>query len=96
LGRVIAVISGKDGVGKTTIAATLSSCFATLGKKTLCLYFGTGSHHMKFALGITDSVYAGEIDVLSGLGGVVKASTRHSGIRNCMYCHCLTIRNRIS
>jgi len=82
MGRVIAVISGKDGVGKTTVAATLSSALATLNKKTLCLYFGTGSHHMKFALGITDSVYAGNIDLLSGHGGVTKACTKHSGIPN--------------
>ena len=82
MGRVIAVISGKDGVGKTTVAATLSSCFATLNKKTLCLYFGTGSHHMKFALGITDSVYAGSIDVLKEQGGVMKACTKHSGTPN--------------
>ena len=82
MGRIIAIISGKDGVGKTTVAATLSSALAALNKKTLCLYFTTGSNQIKVALGITDSVYARSIDVLNGQEGVVKACTKHSGIPN--------------
>jgi len=75
MGKIIAVISGKEGVGKTTVAASISSCLATLNKKTLCLYFGAGSQSTKFALGMIDNVNPGNINVLDGQGGVIKACT---------------------
>ena len=78
MGKVLAVVSGKSGMGKTTVAASLSACFAAQKYKTLCLYFGTGSRKSKFALGMTDNVYPGDIDELNTPGRIVTFCTEHS------------------
>ena len=82
MGKVITVVSGKDGMGKTTTAAAVSSSLALLGYKTLCLDFGTGLENVKFALGIAANEEAEKIDVLNGQDGVTKASFEHPKIKN--------------
>ena len=37
MGRIIAVISGKGGTGKTTAVGALGSCLGALGNRTLCV-----------------------------------------------------------
>lgn len=37
MGRIIAVISGKGGTGKTTAVGAIGSCLGALGKRTLCV-----------------------------------------------------------
>jgi len=51
--RVIAVTSGKGGVGKTNIAANLGYLFATMGKKVLLLDADAGLANIDVILGIT-------------------------------------------
>lgn len=51
--RVIAVTSGKGGVGKTNIAANLAYIFSKMGKRTLLLDADTGLANIDIILGIT-------------------------------------------
>jgi len=80
MGKVITVTSGKSGTGKTTVAAAISSSLAILGFKTLCLDFGKGAQNIENTLCMTDTVTAGNIDVLDGLGGVKRACRSHHEI----------------
>jgi len=51
--RVIAITSGKGGVGKTNIAANISYALSMRGKKTLLLDADTGLANIDVILGIT-------------------------------------------
>ncbi len=78
--RVIAVTSGKGGVGKTNIAANISYALSMKGKKTLLLDADTGLANVDVILGITPTynlchVLAGEKTVaetiVKGPGGMM-------------------------
>ena len=65
---VLAVASGKGGVGKTWLSTTLSSCFAREGKRTLLIDGDLGCANVDVQLGIapeTDlaAVVAGWVDL---------------------------------
>lgn len=51
--RVIAITSGKGGVGKTNIAANLAYIFSKMGKRVLLLDADTGLANIDVILGIT-------------------------------------------
>jgi flagellar biosynthesis protein FlhG len=51
--RVIAITSGKGGVGKTNIAANFAYIFSKMGKKVLLLDADTGLANIDVILGIT-------------------------------------------
>jgi septum site-determining protein MinD len=51
-GRTICVTSGKGGVGKTTVAAGLSSCLAAMGHKVICVDADVGARNLDIALGL--------------------------------------------
>lgn len=78
--RVIAVTSGKGGVGKTNIAANISYALSMRGKKTLLLDADTGLANVDVILGITPKynlchILAGEKTVaetiIKGPGGMM-------------------------
>jgi septum site-determining protein MinD len=66
MGKVIAVVSGKGGTGKTTSVAAISSCLAALGKKTLCIDFDAGLKNLDLSLSMTDFAVMDYMDVLNG------------------------------
>ena len=80
MGTIITVISGKDGVGKTMIAAAVSSGLAVLGHKTLCIDFGKGSKNIRSNLCMIDNEAADHNDLYAGLSSVVKACPEHPEI----------------
>jgi len=82
MGKIIAIISGNDGVGKTTVAANMSSCMAILKYKTLCVDFGTGSNKIRNALGMSNKRHTGGIKPFNGQGWVIDACSSHSGKPN--------------
>lgn len=51
-GRVIAIASGKGGVGKTSVAVNLAMCFARSGKETLLLDADLGLANVDILLGL--------------------------------------------
>ncbi len=57
MGQVIAVLSGKGGVGKTSICCFLGQAFARQGKKTALVELDCGLRGLDIMLGITDTVY---------------------------------------
>ncbi len=87
--RVIAITSGKGGVGKTSITANLAYIFSKMGKKTLLLDADTGLANIDVILGITTKynlshVLRGEKTlseaIVEGPGGI-KILPATSGIR---------------
>jgi len=80
MGKIITVVSGKSGMGKTTTVAALSSSLAILGNKTLCLDFGKGENNLVSALCINDCGSVDHIDVHGKQGETTKAGTEHPEI----------------
>ena len=77
--RVIAITSGKGGVGKTNIAANFAYIFSKMGKKVLLLDADTGLANIDVILGVTPKysllhVLHGKKDlseiIVQGPGGV--------------------------
>lgn len=65
---MIAITSGKGGVGKTTITANLATVFARLGKRTLVVDADLGLAGLDVALGVSPRFDLG--DVLDGRVGI--------------------------
>jgi flagellar biosynthesis protein FlhG len=72
-GRIIAVTSGKGGVGKTTVSLNLSVAFARCGRRTLLLDgdFGLGNIHVFAGLNPTATI----LDVLDRRVAISEALT---------------------
>lgn len=66
MGKIICIVSGKGGVGKTTAAANLSIALAFSGKETLVIDADLGLRNMDLALGLQDEVVYDLLDVSTG------------------------------
>ena len=64
---VIAVASGKGGVGKTWLSTTLAACFAKMGRRTLLVDGDLGLANVDVQLGI-----APETDLAAVIAGWVE------------------------
>ena len=87
--RVLAITSGKGGVGKTSIVANLGYAFGTLGKKVLILDADMGLGNLDVLLGIAPKynlshVFSGEMnieDIVEDGPGNLKILPASSGIQ---------------
>lgn len=67
--RVIGIVSGKGGVGKTTFAANLSIALTALGKRVVVVDCNVTTPHLSYYLGVKNfsttlnNVFAGDVDV---------------------------------
>ncbi len=67
--RVIGIISGKGGVGKTTFSANLAIALNALGKKVVVVDCNVTTPHLSYYLGVKsfsttiNNVFAGDVDV---------------------------------
>ena len=59
--RVIAVTSGKGGVGKTTLTANLAVAFSRLGKKVVVIDTDLGTANMDVVLGLSPKYHLGHM-----------------------------------
>jgi flagellar biosynthesis protein FlhG len=59
--RIVAVTSGKGGVGKTNIVANLSVCLSELGKKVVVLDADFGLANLDVLLGLTPKYHLGHV-----------------------------------
>jgi len=73
LGIVIAVISGKGGVGKTTAVANLGLGVAMNGKKCAVVDFDIGQRNLDMILGLENRVVFDMVQVMDGDASVKQA-----------------------
>jgi septum site-determining protein MinD len=66
MGKILAITSGKGGVGKSSVAVCLATAFARMGKKTLLVDMDEGLRCLDLMLGIDDATVLDLSDVLSG------------------------------
>jgi len=85
MGMVITVASGKGGTGKTTAVATLASCLAALGFKTLCIDFDAGLKNLDIPLCMTDFTVMDYMDILSGRLDLMEACSESPQIPNLFF-----------
>ena len=85
MGKVIAVVSGKGGTGKTTSAAAIASCLAALGKKTLCIDFDAGLKNLDLALCMTEFAVMDYTDVVNGNIKLLEAGSESPRIPNLFF-----------
>ena len=67
MGEVIAVVSGKGGVGKTTAVANIGAALASLGKRVLLIDADMGLRNLDIALGTENRIVYDVADVLDGV-----------------------------
>jgi len=66
MSKIVTVISGKGGSGKTTLAVNLASAFKLLGKKTLLIDCSFGVRNDDIPLGVTTELLYNIFDVITG------------------------------
>jgi len=82
LGRVIAVISGKGGVGKTTASANMGVGIAQNGKRCVVVDFDIGQRNLDMILGLENRVVYDIVQVMDGEATLEQALIRSKANRN--------------
>ena len=82
MGQVIAVVSGKGGTGKTSLAAHVGLHLAALGNLVLCLDCDMGLRNLDLALGMSDRAVMDFTDVLAGRCTLEQAAAAHPARKN--------------
>lgn len=77
MGKIIAVVSGKGGTGKTSFTANVGLALAALGKNTLCLDCDITLRNLDLALGLTDKALMDFSDVIAGRCSLSDATAVH-------------------
>ena len=77
MGKIIAVVSGKGGTGKTSFTANVGLALAALGKNTLCLDCDITLRNLDLALGLTDKALMDFSDVIVGRCSLSDAAADH-------------------
>lgn len=77
MGKIIAVVSGKGGTGKTSFTANVGLALAALGCHTLCLDCDITLRNLDLALGLSDSALMDFSDVMSGRCTLEEAVVSH-------------------
>lgn len=66
MGEVIAITSGKGGVGKTTFAVNIGSGLALMNKKVLIIDENNGLRNLEVAMGLSDFGFYNFVDYMNG------------------------------
>lgn len=73
MGEVIAVTSGKAGVGRTTFTANLGAALSDLGKRVLLVDADIGNGDLDMALGLESQVVYNIVDIVEGNCKILQA-----------------------
>jgi len=74
--EIIGIVSGKGGVGKTTVAVNLSLALKQLKKKVLLIDANVTTPHLSYYLGVTaynytlNDILSGKVDTLSAISSL--------------------------
>ncbi len=79
-GECIAVVSGKGGTGKTSLAAGVGTALAQSGAKVLCVDCDIGLRNLDLALGLTDRALMDFSDVALSRCSLADAVVAHPGV----------------
>ncbi len=82
MGKVISVVSGKGGTGKTSFCAGVAVALCALGEKVLIIDADCGLRSLDIVLGMSDSLLFSYADVIKGNASLKEASVRHSIVKN--------------
>ncbi len=82
LSRIVSIASGKGGVGKSTIAAGISTSLAQKGYKVLAIDADIGLRNLDLFFGISNISVFDFSDVLYGHCSLEKAVVKHENIPN--------------
>lgn len=83
MGRLLAVTSGKGGVGKSSVAVNLAEALSDLGNKVLLIDLDAGMRCLDLLLGVSDSLVFDLNDILennAALGDVVLGSKKYQNL----------------
>lgn len=77
MGKIIAVVSGKGGTGKTSFTANTGLALAALGYRVLCLDCDFPLRNLDLALGLSDCALMDFSDVAEGRSSLDEAVVPH-------------------
>ena len=77
MGKIIAVVSGKGGTGKTSFTANVGIALAEMGYRTLCVDCDITLRNLDLALGLSDSAMMDFCDVAKGRCSLSEATVAH-------------------
>lgn len=82
MGKIIGIVSGKGGVGKTTVCAGVAFALASLGKKVIAIDGDIGLKNLDILLGMSDGTAYDLTDVLENRCQISKAVQVHPSYSN--------------
>lgn len=82
MGKIIGIVSGKGGVGKTTVCAGLAFALAHQGKKVIAIDGDIGLKNLDILLGMTDNSVYDLTDILANRCQISKAVQVHPNFSN--------------
>lgn len=80
MSKIISVVSGKGGTGKSTISASLSKSLALKNKKVLAIDLDIGLRSLDMLLGLENKVVFDFGDILEGKCSIESAIVSHDSI----------------
>ncbi len=82
MNKIVGIVSGKGGVGKTTLCANLAFALAGMNKKVMVIDGDLNLKNLDILLGMTDNTVFDLTDVLSGGCRLDKAVVSHESYPN--------------